>query len=623
MRTYVGDLEADGLLDTVTQIWCGVFKSLDGKDIVKFRPHQMKEMFEFLDTVDTLIMHNGHGYDWPLMEKLHGYVYKGNKIDTVVWSRLFSPKRPIPFHCPIKNKPHSVETWGYRVGRGKPEHNDWTQFSEAMLHRCSEDVEIQLLIYKELYKESQQYNWNNATWLTGRLFEILGKQEQYGWLVDRPWMDKCIRQCTHWIDRIDNALAPRLPIVRVIDEKKVKGVMSYVKKPFKKDGTLNANVVRWLDNDTAVPISNCFSRVSFRPLDPNSRVEAIAYLLDMGWVPKEWNFNKETKERTSPKLSKDDPFEGITDRVGKLFAKRMQIKHRRSNVEGLIKHIREDGRIPSVVTNLAETGRATHSKIVNIPNGDAFFGKWMRKIFIAEEGKVLIGTDSAGCQLRMLAGRMGDKEYTEVIVNGDKDKGTDMHTVNQKAAGLATRGQAKTFIYGFLFGAGDEKIGKIVHGGANDGKRLKAEFLKGLPALGALIERLKEEWRSTAKSKPNKWGGTTYYDGYIIGLDGRPIFIDSEHKILVYLLQSDEAIMMAAAYVFLYDWLEAEGLVWGRDWAYVAWYHDEYTIEALPEHTKRIQYLAEQAIVAAGEYYKISCPHEGESQVGEDWYDIH
>jgi len=630
MKTYVFDLEADGFLDVATQVHCGVFISLDGKDVYKFYPGShtdyIKSMLDFMDESDCLIGHNIHGYDFPLLKKLHNYEYKNQKLDTVVWSRLFKPKRFVPFNCPVKNKPHSIETWGWRLGRYKPAYEDWSTFSMEMLHRCTEDVEIGRLVYKELYKESKAYNWDRATWLTGRLFEILGKQEQYGWLVDRPWMDKCIRVCTKWMDRIDVALSPRLPIVRVIDEKKVKGVMSYVKKPFKKDGNLNANILNWIDGGY-VPIGGMFSRVSFRPLDPNSRVEAINYLLSIGWIPKEWNINKDTKERTSPKLSKDDPFEGITDRVGKLFAKRMQVKHRRSNVEGLIKHIRADGRIPSVVANLAETGRATHNKIVNIPNGESFFGKWMRKIFIAEEGKVLIGTDSAGCQNRMLAARVGDPKFTKILLDGKKSDKTSIHFVNQKAlkdiAGMDIKyGMCKNLNYGFMFGAQNPKLGKMVGGGEPEGVLVRKALLSISPGFGELVDKITEEWRSHAKTR-QKWGRLEYYDGWIEGLDGRPIFIDSEHKILVYLLQSDEAIMMAAAYVFLYDWCEQEGWVWGKDWAYVSWMHDEYTAEVCPRIETRFRQLAEQAITVAGQYYNIACPHEGESAVGVNWYEIH
>lgn len=629
MNTYVGDLEADGLLGEATQIWCGVFKSLDTQEVIKFypgsHPDYIEAMYKFLDTVDCLIMHNGHGYDWILMEKLHGYKFKGQKIDTLVWSRLFQPKRLVPFHCPYKKAPHSIAVWGYRVGRGKPEHNDWSQYSPEMLHRCSEDVEIQYLVYKELYKESQQYDWTNALWLSDRLFEILGKQEQYGWKVDREWMDYCIHICTHWMRKIDLILSYRLPLIAVCEEKKTKGELAYVKKPFLNSGKLNQHVLNYIGDDV-VPIAGPFSRVSFRPVDPNSRAEAIEYLLALGWIPAEWNTDKE-RNRTSPKLSKNDGFEGITDRVGKLFAKRMQVKHRRSNVEGLIKHIRPDGRIPSVVSNLAETGRATHAKIVNIPNAGAFFGKWMRKIFIADKGKVLVGTDSAGCQNRMLAARVGDPAFTKTLVEGKKEDKTSIHFVNQKAlkaiAGFDVEiGMCKNLNYGFMFGAQNPKLGRMVGGGEHEGQLVREAMLSVSPGFKALVDNLTEEWKGNAKTR-QKWGRIEYYDGWIAGLDGRPIFIDSEHKILVYMLQSDEAIMMAAAYVFLHDWCEAEGWTWGKDWAYVGWMHDEYTAEIVPEIKDRFVVLAEAAIKLAGEYFNIACPHKGESAVGNNWYDIH
>jgi DNA polymerase I-like protein with 3'-5' exonuclease and polymerase domains len=274
------------------------------------------------------------------------------------------------------------------------------------------------------------------------------------------------------------------------------------------------------------------------------------------------------------------------------------------------------------VANLAETGRATHKIIVNTPNSEAFFGKWMRKSFTCKKGWKLVGTDSAGCQIRMLAARMGDKEYMETVLNGDKDKGTDIHSVNMRAAGLDSRGKAKTFFYGFLFGAGDAKVGRIVKGTAEDGRKLKAQFLAGLPALANLISSLTTEWRKNARKRPNKWGKVEYYQGWFTGLDGRPIFVESEHAILVYALQSDEAIMMAAAYCWAYKELCAK-YKWGEDFGIVNWNHDEYTIECREEIANEVAKIAEECIVKAGKYYKIACPHAGEAAIGNNWYEIH
>ena len=627
-RRCVADLEADGLLDTATIVWCGVFKDRDTKEVFKFRPHQIEAMLKFMDTCSELQMHNGIGYDFPLLRKLYGYEYKGKKIDTLVLSRLLNPKRTLPFNCPNKRiGPHSVEAWGYRVGRGKPEHEDWSKFSEDMLHRCSEDVEIQFMIYDELMKETSKGDWSVAIPLTMKLFELLQRQEEYGWLVDVEHMQKCINLLDHWVCRIDKVLTPKLPSIVEVLETKKEGEYGYVKKPFLKSGKPSASVELWLSclptSSPSVTVGGPFSRIDFRPVNLNSNEETKDFLLGLGWEPKEWNTNDEG-ERTSPKMSKEDPFNGIEGKLGRLVAKRVQCRHRKSTIEGLMKLVRPDGRIPSVVKTLADTSRAIHAGIVNIPQAKSFFGKQMRKIFICKEGWVLVGTDSDADQIRKLAGRMNDPAYTETVVNGDKDKGTDIHTVNQRAAQLPSRDDAKTFFYGFLFGAGDAKVGKIVKGTSEDGRRLKSQFLEGLPALGALIERLTKEWRKTAKKRFNaRWNKMEYYDGYITGLDGRPVRVPFEHQILVYLLQSDEAISMSAAYVRFHQRMDKLGYKWGVDYGTVAWYHDEFTVECRPEFSSVIAKEAEQSITWANNYFKIPCPHLGHAAIGKNWYDVH
>lgn len=630
---WVADLEADALLDEATEVHCGVFKNITTGEIRKFSPndpYHLHYMMKFMDTVPTLVMHNGLQYDAPLLEKLYGYTYKGTIIDTLVLSRLLKPKRPIPYNCPVKNRPHSVETWGYRVGRGKPEHKDWSQFSNAMLHRCTEDVEIQHLIYNELLQEMEGYDWQAASWLTHRLFSILGRQEQHGWLVDKEWMAHIIHTATRWIDRIDRVLAPRLPLVLDVEEQKEKGVFKHVKKPFLKSGLYNDNMVKWHEsvgwNPEARLVGGPFTRVQYRPLDPASRVEAIGYLLASGWIPQAWNVNGDGV-RTSPKFSKDDPFDGVEGREGKLLAKRVQIRHRRSSVEGLLKLVRPDGRIASRVTNLAETGRATHGGVVNVPNMESFMGRMMRKIFIVPPDKVLIGCDADSCQARMGASRVKNDAYTRTILEGNKKDKTTIHFLNQKALlkeGLdVPYGNCKNLQFAFMFGATNNKLGLMVGGSQDAGEKVRRALFVANPGLESTIAELEKEWKSHAKTRTNRWGKTEYYDGWIRGLDGRPIFIDSPHKIFVYMLQSDEAITMATAYVFLYDWLIGEGYEWGTDWAYVCWYHDEYQIECRPELADRIKYLAEQAINAAGEHYKLYIPQIGEASVGRNWAETH
>lgn len=212
MHIAFADLEADGLLAEATVVHCGVFKNQATGVVTKFRPKQIKQMLAFMDTIDVMIMHNGIGYDWPLLEKLHKYRFKGKRVDTLIMSRLLNPKRIIPPNCLNRAAgPHSLEAWGYRVGRGKPSHDDWQVFSEAMLHRCTEDVEILQLTYRALMDESKGGKWRDAFLLSFELFDNLQKQETYGWLVDQVHMESCINQLTRWIAKIDRVITPYLP----------------------------------------------------------------------------------------------------------------------------------------------------------------------------------------------------------------------------------------------------------------------------------------------------------------------------------------------------------------------------------------------------------------------------
>ena len=626
---YVFDIEANDLLETATKFWCGVFKNVNTGRVYKFTSPMLDQMVQWLEIEQPhLIGHNIIDYDFPLLKKLTGYEHKGQITDTLLISKLHKPNRfPHP-RCPNKKAPHSLENWGYRVGRGKPEHNEWSRFSRAMLHRCTEDVEITLLVHYALQEEAKGYNWESAYKLTHKLFTILQKQEEFGFLIDKDLLSKSIRMLSRWQDKINKALEPHLPFICTPEELKVKGEYKWVTKPFLKNGKLNTNVNKWLKvNGLKNPnIRGPFSRIVFRKVSLDKSVELKDLLLKMGWIPREWNVDDSGKE-TSPKLSHKDNFEGVKGRVGSLMCKYVICKHRKSQLQGFIKRLREDDRLPGVVTGLATTGRAKHGVIANIPGKQSFFGKQMRKIFTCRPGYVIVGTDAAGCQNRMLAARVGDPFFTKTLIEGKKEDKTSIHFVNQRA--FADRGyhieyeMCKNLNYGTLFGASNAKLGRMIGGSPDDGQQIREAILGVAPGFEELVKDLTNEWRSNAKMKIDKWGKPVYKDGWIKGLDGRPIFIESEHTILVYMLQSDEAIMMSAAYCFLYKWATATIGEHGKDWGFLIWNHDEYQAEVKEELAEEFVKLAEKAIVKAGEFYNIACPQAGEAKIGRTWYETH
>ena len=627
VTTATFDIETNGLFPEVDTVWCAVVKDHDNGEIKRFTPATLIHLTVCLDKYTTLIGHNCIQYDFPVLKKVLNYEFKGQVIDTLLMSRLQRPNRRVP----MRSKglaAHSVEAWGIRLGHAKREHEDWTQFSPAMLERCEHDVAIQQGIYKALLKEGRGEGWEQAHRLNFKLHSLTYQQAEYGFLVDQKKLDEAIVTLNRWMVKIDRAITPHLPYICEIQEVKKDGEHGYVKKLTTKAGTYTKQVERWLDEYDAstggIPVpfsigSLGFSRISYRLVDLDKNLEIKDYLLKQGWKPAAWNYNN-IGEKTSPKLSLDDPFAGIQSSIGKLVVKRLQCRQRKGVIQGWKDSIRPDGRIPAIITGLAATGRARHKGIVNVPGNEAFFGKTMRSLFIAKPGWKLVGIDSVGNQVRQLAARMGDPEFTRAVCDPDKD----VHEETRKRAGLTSRHVAKTFFYGLIFGSGDAKTGRIIGGTSEDGKRLKEQVFNSIPALRDVIKRLTDEWRKTAKKWYNKkFRRMEYRDGYIKGLDGRPIQVDSEHKVLVYTLQSDEAIQMSVAYCKMHQLFQQEGWTHNRDYGVVLWMHDEFQIECRPEIANRVAEIGCESIAWAGRYLNIAIPHEGSFKIGRSWNDTH
>ena len=80
-------------------------------------------------------------------------------VDTLVLSRYCYPDRQLRPGYKGKGKAHSLEHWGYVLGRWKPEIENWTSLPlEVYTHRCTEDVEINHLTYDALIKEMKGLN---------------------------------------------------------------------------------------------------------------------------------------------------------------------------------------------------------------------------------------------------------------------------------------------------------------------------------------------------------------------------------------------------------------------------------------------------------------------------------
>lgn len=654
---YVFDLEGNGLLDTVTKIHVGVFiNTEDEQDIRVFGPDQIKDMLLFMKQQPILCGHNVIGYDFPALRKLYNFDYKGVIVDTLVMSRLLYPERVAPpalFKLAAEGKfkvngPHSIQSWGFTFGAPKLEHDDWETYTPEMRARCVGDTAIGLMLFKHLRKRMDEVKFPRSVMnRTFEFFKIVHLMEDYGWLFDKDRANKTVSLINHWMRRIERILEPRLPIIAEVVEGKADGAVNWVRKPFLKSGKYAAITVRWfpeLDGKGAADgfVAGPFSRVLFRRTDINSRDEMVQFLLNSGWKPIEWNYQKDSSGKlarnhkgelipTSPKLNYKDPFTGVTGFAGQLVAKWVQCRHRMSLIIGLLELVRPDGRISQRITGIASTGRLTHAGIVNIPGSKSFLGGRIRSLFICKEGYKLVGTDSVSCQDRALANRANDASFTEMLLNGDKSKGTDGHSMNQKAINNVlkkyniqiSRDDAKNHGYGWKFGASDRKLGSMVQKGADVGAEIRAALASVSQAQAALVERLTAEWEATAKVRLSEYGKPQLYGGYITGLDGRPVQIELPHTILVYALQSDEAIIMQYAKVLLFRELSKLGWVHGREYGFVGNIHDEFQVEVREDLAEQYAKLSAVCIERASAELGCVVLQQGDASIGKSWEETH
>ena len=577
MLSIVFDIETDAL--KATKVWCMVAQDSASGKVYKFAPHQLESGLELLKSADKLIGHNILGFDIPVIKRVLG-VDLSDKIliDTLVLSRLFNP---------VREGGHSLAMWGYRLKYPKDNFEEFETYSPKMLNYCLKDVQINKLVLEALKKESKGFSKESVD-LEHGVGLIMKEQEQNGFEFDKQQAEKLLAHFYKKMGGIEEKVH-KVFKPRWIDDKEVK---PYIKK----DGTLSK---RGLTDEEykrvfAHQIYTPFMRKKLQAFNLSSRKQIGEYLQAFGWKP---------KKRTPTGLPMVD--EKTLSRIknipeAKLIAEYLLLQKRIAQIESWIESVEEDGRVHGfVIPNGTITGRMAHRapNMAQVPSSKSPYGIECRACWTVPKGYKLIGIDASSLELRMLAHYMKDEEYTNEIINGD------IHSRNQKIAGLQSRNQAKTFIYALLYGAGDQKIGNVVGGSKADGKKLREHFFDNQPTFKTLRDRV------TKAAKKD----------FIKGIDGRRIHIRNAYSALNSLLQGGGAIVMKRALIILNNEANKRNL----DFKFVANIHDEWQVEVHEAHAEYFGKLAVKSIKEAGEYYDMRCPLDAQYKIGEDWSETH
>ena len=540
------DLEADGL--NPTTIWCVVTRENGVSQVHTNR----NTLCDALAGSVSVCGHNLIGYDLPVLKRLWGLSVASDRVvDTLVLSRLYDPSR---------QGGHSLRAWGETLGFPKGDHDDWSCLSPEMIDYCIRDVEVTEAVHKKLVNDMEGFS-QECVDLEHKVQFVVQQQERNGWVLNQGLAHELCGLFKEEMNDIEAELQETFPpiVEQRFSEKTGKRL---------KDKVTVFNV--------------------------GSRQQIAERLATKGatWSQKTPSGKPVVDEKTLKENSH-------VSEAGKVL-EYLTLQKRYAQVYSWLEAVEDDGRVHGrVISNGAVTGRMTHQSpnMAQVPASHSPYGHECRSCWTVPEGKKLVGFDASGLELRMLAHYMDDKEFTNVLLTDD------IHTRNQMASGLKTRPQAKTFIYAFLYGAGDAKIGSIVGGSATDGANLKQRFLRNTPALESLRERVIRASRR----------------GYLAGLDGRRLRVRSEHSALNTLLQAAGAIVMKKALVILDEYATS----WGIDYKFIGNIHDEVQSEVAEHQAEKFGWLAVECLKAAGVHFGLRCPLDGEYKVGYTWAETH
>ena len=409
-------------------------------------------------------------------------------------------------------------------------------------------------------------------WLEHQVAQILTTQEEYGWHFDEKSAWELEQDLRGELERTTAVLRNRHAFVA------------------DKEFTPKRN------NQTQGYVEGCtFTKI--KELNVTSR-DHIAWILTThyGWTPSLISSNGKP-------VIDESVLKEIGSDIATKFLRCLELKKLLGilceGVNAWLKLVTTSSRIHHHCSVATNTFRCAHRRpnVSQTPSDPRF-----RALFTATDGFVMCGADLSGIELRMLAhylARYDGGRYADILLTGD------IHQVNADKIGISRR-QVKTVSYAFLYGAGDQKLGISVDPGLSPskakkkGKEIRAAYVEAIDGLDQLLKAVKHRGEQ----------------GFIKGIDGRKILVDSTHKALNYLLQGSAGIIAKRQMVIANENLPPTAHQLG-------FIHDELQYEVHKHHSKDLAFLLELSAVMAGEYYSLRCPIAAEAKIGKTWADVH
>jgi len=618
MKEIVIDTETDNIeASMVSRVHVMVAREACGKTVV-LKDHDDMKAYLGANRDALFVAQNMCGYDYHVVRNVLGFQID-NFADTFIISRM------INF---LKFGTHSLEEIGKFVGEKKMDYTGgFDSLSDEMIRYCIQDVNVTAKFWNIVRRFF--YRFHDAVMIEQSSGLLCHEIHDNGFRFDVKAAMKILGELEEKARDIEEQLKKAAGKQRVL--------VSRIKYRRKRNGELYGTVVRAKDRyDLCVVVDDdmlCFNYVDF---DVRSRKMVIDALWEAGWKPV--NKTDTHKDRQKPDKRMRRYGWKLDETNLKTLPKEAETMQKAAEwltIDGRIKSLKtwldavwDDSRIhPSLFTIGCWSHRVSHSK-PNVANiASVFHGEpknaverikkeydgRIRSLWTVDEGNVLVGVDADSIQLRVLAHEMlkHDKsdatlEFARSIESGRKEDKTDIHNLNKRLLGgiCRSRDVAKTFIYAFLLGATKWKLSEILECSPSQAAEVTMKFLDKLPGLNILKNRvIPEDVRR----------------GYITGLDGRPVRVNSRHLCLTAYLQSGEAIVMKKASSIWKMELD-ERMV---DYKVVNFVHDEWQTETTREHAETVARVQVEALKEAGRSLGMNISLEGEYKIGRNWMETH
>lgn len=313
-----------------------------------------------------------------------------------------------------------------------------------------------------------------------------------------------------------------------------------------------------------------------------------------------------------------DVLESLMDKhpiIPLIFEYRTLTKLNSTYVEGLLKVVREDGRVHSVFKQTeTRTGRisSTEPNVQNIPVRKEI-GRNMRKFFVADKGYTLLDADYSQIELRVLSHVCGDKNMQKAFLENK-----DIHTttaaqvfgVPEDFVAPEMRSAAKAVNFGIIYGIGAFSLSQDIGVTVAEADKYIKQYLANYPNVKEFMDKTVE-------------GGMK--DGYVTTIFGRRRYIPellSSNKILQAFgkraamnapIQGAAADIIKIAMVKVYNKLKEEKL----DAKLILQVHDELIIEVSLKDKDRASIILHDEMENA---VKLDVPMTADVNEGESWY---